>query len=346
MENKWNNTRYFVTEVAQKLCCDPVDIIQYGTLNKLRIAAFINIEMEKVRTHFISEMAYNYSSGIYYVNNNKLLHFEFVERIDDFESSDIITINAYKDDHNQFYSFNGSKVFDFDNSMFSNIDEKIEYDVENFDGYIPEYENDSDYEANYENDLSLLYNDYSENTDDEMTNTSEASVYYTIYRKDLLILHNDLVRFFKNEEQFHNELNIIKGDNIIMESKIVSTEKNQKESIQVSAIKKGGRPKDTLREAIEHAYIKLRDEGNKEILRPGNPREFLLRLKEMATEGNPNEDQYIVERIKLVKIPNNGECSVVTQDQIICKKTTEMRVKSRPFPQSRISQILSELRKI
>lgn len=335
MKNKWNKTRYFVTEVAQKLCCDPVDIIQYGTLNKLRIAAYINVGADKIKTIHHSDYPYEYSSDIYYINSDNLFHLEFMDKLDNIKARDIITIRAYKDDHKLFYATKEYTIFDYDNSKYNNFLEEVDMTAEDYMMNLPANTYDLDTDDDYETELYTSC-DYDV---DETEHDVETDIYYTIYRKNLIILHDDLMLFLQNEEQYKREFESIERDRLSSENL------DQKSPVKFTSLKKGGRIKGSLAEAVEHAYIKLLKKGNTEILRLGKPREFLDRLKEMATEGNPNEDKFVAERIKVVNTPTVGEYTVVTQDRRIRRKSTIRLEESRTYGQTRISQILIELRR-
>ena len=108
--------------------------------------------------------------------------------------------------------------------------------------------------------------------------------------------------------------------------------------------KKGGRKKSPLREAVEYAFLHFKDEGNTEILRPGKIREFLVRLKELREESNPNFTEYISERIKEVKIKPSG-CLVITEEQVLkTDQRVENTLRSKAYKQSDVSKILTDLR--
>jgi hypothetical protein len=111
---------------------------------------------------------------------------------------------------------------------------------------------------------------------------------------------------------------------------------------------KGGRPKEPLAEAVERAYIHFRDKGDLTILQPGNIRSFLKSFKSLANDeppslsfGNGNISAYIAERIKEVKIPREGECSVKTQDRTEGRKINP----GQGYSQKSIAKLLANLRK-
>jgi hypothetical protein len=133
--------------------------------------------------------------------------------------------------------------------------------------------------------------------------------------------------------------------NDAVNSQIVEDDKGTPSTKVEGNAKKGGKPKGALAEAIEHAYLKYRDEGNTEILRESKVREFFERLKELADEkGNPNFSKFIADRIENVKILPAG-CSVMTKDKYLSTSNSrEIKDKGRKYQQQRVSQILVELR--
>jgi len=111
---------------------------------------------------------------------------------------------------------------------------------------------------------------------------------------------------------------------------------------------KGGRPQSPLTEAVEKAYLHFLDKGDVAILQPGNIRSFLKNFKLLANDedltvglGNWNVSTYIAERIKEVKIPRAGKCSVVTQDRKERGKINQ----GKRYNQDAIAKKLTNLRK-
>lgn len=112
--------------------------------------------------------------------------------------------------------------------------------------------------------------------------------------------------------------------------------------------KQGGRPKEPLAEAVEKAYLYFLDKGDVAILQPGNIKSFLKEFRSLAIDGaNPggfgnwNVHEYLAERIKEVKIPHAGECSVVTHKRQEGRKT----LPGQRCTQKHIAKILTRLRK-
>ncbi|MDD2321230.1 MAG: hypothetical protein PHO83_14395 [Geobacteraceae bacterium] len=352
MKNKWNKTQYLVTEVAQKLCCDPVDVIQYGALNKLKIAACINIEKENVRTYCLYEGNYTYSSGYYYVCPQLIKYFESLDSLDHVEAVDIIPTNTYKID--KFYFYLVSHYIDlYDKSNYANTIEEehcfsgellfLDADDEG-DNYI-----DSHTIAGMKE--KIKFGNKSEQEED----TSNRSVsfvaspcydiYYTINKNKLIILRDDLMQFFENEEQFQDEIESYENSKTYFQSDGVAGQKLS-DSDQKTALKKGGKPKLPLSEAVECLYKTLLAEGNTEILRPGKIVEFLKRMRDITNEkGNRNINDYIAERIERVKIAPSKYTIFVIDKPIKKAKVSEISYKTTEYYANDVSKILTKLRK-
>ncbi len=106
-----------------------------------------------------------------------------------------------------------------------------------------------------------------------------------------------------------------------------------------------GKRQGVLSEAIEHAYNKLRNQGNTRVLIGGKPRDFWQCLKAMATVGNVNADEYILERIESVKIPKNGGCSLITKAKIAVFAEHTRTKEGKHYNENAVSKILTKLRK-
>lgn len=112
--------------------------------------------------------------------------------------------------------------------------------------------------------------------------------------------------------------------------------------------KKGGRPPETLRETVEAVFNYLQNKGDEVAIKRGNVREFLRTLKRFSNDNTHSDDiglqklkSYVAERIKDVKIPRAGNCSITTQERQKGKKTT----KGETFSQGAVSKLLTDLRK-
>ena len=119
------------------------------------------------------------------------------------------------------------------------------------------------------------------------------------------------------------------------------------EPVQDGAHKKGGRPKGPLAEAVEMAYHRFRNEGNTDILKPGNLRSFLKSFGSLINEdaqskefGKGNICDYLAERIKEVKTPRKRECFVTTQD----RKEGRRIYLGKKYSQKEIAKLLTNLR--
>ena len=122
-----------------------------------------------------------------------------------------------------------------------------------------------------------------------------------------------------------------------------STPKKQAE--KDSGPKQGGKPSGTLAEAVEHAYRKLLQQKNVTVLKAGELRSFLRCLREMATEGNENQDEYILERIETVKAPNVGPCYVKTKERKVPFPQHNKEMESKTYTANAVSKLLAKLRK-
>jgi len=349
MTEKWNKEQYSLFEVSKKLSCKPEDLINCGLLSKLKIAAYIYIEKEKVRTYSLFELYYPYVSGFYYICYHQLVHFKYRDSVDIIEAVDIIPVITYQREKYEFYRYNKVKCCD-NNSSFYDMHDELEFEIYNMHDYeIAYYESlkelAKEYNEDYDPSSALFYCDYDKNDRPHCVAYPDHHINYTIYRKDLLIYHNDLIEFFKNEPQYNIELNYVKGVGDNNGPDIASDSLTQNEPTKDTSLKKAVKSKSSLTEAIEYAYVKLIKNDYKEITRYGKPRIFLELFKKMATEGNKEEDDYVVERIKSVECPAIGVCKVTVKYQYVDKKTKLTDGKQRSYNMTRISQILMELRR-
>jgi hypothetical protein len=108
---------------------------------------------------------------------------------------------------------------------------------------------------------------------------------------------------------------------------------------------RGGRPKGYLSETVEHVCKKLIEQGKTGLLKPSKIREFIIAMKEMATRNGRHADEYVLERIKAIQIPDEGLCTIMTQDNIILKGQSETIHKGKSYANNDIAKILSKLRK-
>jgi len=108
---------------------------------------------------------------------------------------------------------------------------------------------------------------------------------------------------------------------------------------------KGGKPKGFLTEAVEHVYYKLLEQGKTGLFKPSKIREFMITMKEMASKKGPRADEYVLERIKSINIPEEGRCTIITEDQIILKGLNENILRGRPYSNNDVAKRLTQLRK-
>lgn len=219
MKVDWNEEHYLLSFVAEKLSYKYADLIRFGISRKLKIAAYIYIEAEKVKTYSLCEGKYTYSSGYYYICPQQLKHYEFRESVDNVEACDIIPINTYKDDNTYFYLYS-YYVERYDKRQYANTTEETHcfsgdiylIDDEDVDSHdIVDMKNsivnvtkpekdDSDY---YNNGINFLA-------------TPNYGINYTVHSKDLMVFHDDLIQFLENMPLYHDEqgaLLITKSDN-------------------------------------------------------------------------------------------------------------------------------------
>ena len=192
----WEKEFYKITEVAKELNCESSDIIHFGISNKLRIAAYIKVNKKKyVKDQYFNDKNYLYDSGYYYINCGQLEHFEFNESVENISEINILPSNVNKKDIDMFFDINEEMMKDKRNGL--SLDEMID-DIE--DEYIEymkcciEAEKADDIMYDHENDLSD-----SVNLIDDTSSNFETDTGYTIHTKSLVIFHDDLTSFMKNE---------------------------------------------------------------------------------------------------------------------------------------------------
>ncbi|MEI6827090.1 MAG: hypothetical protein WCK54_15940 [Desulfuromonadales bacterium] len=182
--------------------------------------------------------------------------------------------------------------------------------------------------------------------DDKWYFTMPGKNWYFGFDEPYVLNRCDVVITLQEIERFETEYSIsINTETQELSNNVTVKRPAQQDPVKTVDVKKGGRSKVMLTESVEHAFLKLLKEGNTEVLRSRKIREFLERLKEMATEGNPKEDQYVLERIKSIKVPKFGKCTITMQSYETQKGTRKTTTISKPYDSGRVSQILSELRK-
>jgi hypothetical protein len=109
---------------------------------------------------------------------------------------------------------------------------------------------------------------------------------------------------------------------------------------------KGGKPKGYLSEAVEQVYQKLPDHGKSGLSKPSKIREFIIFMKEMATKTSRYADEIVMERIKSIRIPEEGDCIIITEDNIVTHGLDERTKRGKPYyTNNDVSKILTRLRK-
>jgi len=110
---------------------------------------------------------------------------------------------------------------------------------------------------------------------------------------------------------------------------------------------KGGRPKGYLYEVIEHVYNNLGKHGKSELSKLRRVREFIIFTKQMATKGNDYTDEYVMERIKSIKVPEEGDCTITLEDKVTLRGLNELTEKpgKASYTNNDVAKILTKLRK-
>ena len=108
--------------------------------------------------------------------------------------------------------------------------------------------------------------------------------------------------------------------------------------------RKGGPKKCTLSLAVEIAYLKLLDQGETKVLRPKMKDAFMECFREMATDGNRNSDQGVLELIKEVRKSKLGKYTIVTHDRANKSNPLKIEEKSSECDASRVTRFLNTLR--
>lgn len=108
---------------------------------------------------------------------------------------------------------------------------------------------------------------------------------------------------------------------------------------------KGGKPKGYLSEAVEHVYNKILQQEKPGLLKPSKIREFIICMKEMATKSSRHADEYVMARIKSISAPEEGACTIITEDNVKLSGQNETIVRGKPYTNNDVAKILTKLRK-
>lgn len=108
---------------------------------------------------------------------------------------------------------------------------------------------------------------------------------------------------------------------------------------------KVGKPKGYLAEVVEHVFGVLIGENKQGLLKQNKVREFIIKMKEMATKGNPLADEYVLERIKSIQVPEEGACIIITEDNVKLSGQNETIVRGKQYTNNDVAKILTGLRK-
>lgn len=107
----------------------------------------------------------------------------------------------------------------------------------------------------------------------------------------------------------------------------------------------GGKPKGYLSEAVEHVYNEILKQEKHGLLKPSKIREFIIYMKEKATKSSRHADDYVMDRIKSIQIPEEGACTIITEDNVIIRGQNETIVRGKSYAINDIAKILTRLRK-
>lgn len=127
----------------------------------------------------------------------------------------------------------------------------------------------------------------------------------------------------------------------------IESSKNQElpkqEGVPIKIIKH--KDKSYLTQVVEHVVSRLPELGKSDLNKPRKIREFIILMKQMATKGNRYADEYVMERIKSITVPEEGDCTIVTADNISLKGQSELMKRGKNYSNNDVSKILSGLRK-
>lgn len=105
------------------------------------------------------------------------------------------------------------------------------------------------------------------------------------------------------------------------------------------------KPKGSLLQAMEHIYLKIKEEGNTDTLKPRNIDVFLKRFRKFITGvENRKENEYVLERIEDVN-PSDPVKTVITKERIISRTNERNHVEDkRTYNMYAVSKRLTYLR--
>ena len=128
---------------------------------------------------------------------------------------------------------------------------------------------------------------------------------------------------------------------VVVEQKTVEAGEN---SPQPKA-KKNTNSTGYLTEVVKIVHDKILELGKPGLLKPSKIREFIIFMKEMANKKGPYADEDVLERIKSIEIPEEGDCTIITQDKIKLRGQTETIVRGSSYTNNGVAKRLTKLRK-
>jgi len=323
---------YSLQDVADALQLTTKDLIHIAVLGRLNIATYVDIEGINVEPYPLNASdTVIYSSGLYYIHKKDLIKFEFNHGQDSIKIKYIYPINICMQD----FDFSP----EFPNPRDENLVHALAVDYLDEGILCPSTDKYFDDEA-----FSEISDKCHHDNNTLLSYTIAGD--YSVHIKDLVITHTDYVTFTRDELSKLEQRDISINEHNIVHTKVSDDMIAHQGPSKVSSVNKGGKPKGPLAKAVEFAYLKLRKEGNEEILLPGNIREFLTRLKKLADEKENrnilNEVPYWIEDVK--KHP--WGFTITTSEQFVkVSQHREVINKSTVYQMKDVSKILTKLRK-
>ncbi len=108
---------------------------------------------------------------------------------------------------------------------------------------------------------------------------------------------------------------------------------------------KGGKPQGYLADVVEYVFSELAKHDKSGLSKPKKIREFIIFIKEMATKTSRYADEFVMERVKSIHIPEEGDCSIITADNIVTRGQSEAITRGRTYKNNDVAKILTRLRK-
>lgn len=107
----------------------------------------------------------------------------------------------------------------------------------------------------------------------------------------------------------------------------------------------GGRPEETLAEVVRHVYKKLSKMPEESWrLKKGKVWNFIEFMRFMSNEKHPLADQFVMDRIELIKAPQGAICSIKTKERKYLLKKGKRAGNSNNYNSKHVTRILMRLR--